>query len=422
MGNWHVGGGYRLSERFRFSTTWCNLEISQKSFYLWAIPLSLEKFACWQTRHSIDGRGEWLIRYCSCNNARWPFEQPSVQFGSPISSGQESSPCSGSPGLLGSDASRRGEERLWRREIVQVNHQRPRKAPWWETRDAGDSWGRRSMCPAHGWDHRQRAAVICSLWSHVRHCWPTIEYLVYQLVPDIDISRQIVNILLTILPQISILLLWSVGHRCRELILCRVVESSFLSTHNIVPHISWHDLPCHRTTKTYSDFPSMVIFPLLLRKFWIQTWFCNCPQYLCLFHIVFKYIPGTHDRGKMLVLPNQLLCSVLFTSDQCFVSFQPLMSPHTQIRTTLFSRCTNKHSQLETFSQPFFNRTFSNCLSHNSPAKRWPYRFRSRGTTGSSILDHDLGHLCRGRRIQMSGHSDLGIFNIFEAFSIFTWV
>ena len=30
---------------------------------------------------------------------------------------------------------------------------------------------------------------------------------------------------------------------------------------------------------------------------------------------------------------------------------------------------------------------------------------------GPSILDHDLGHLCRGRRIQMSGHSDFGIFN-----------
>ena len=29
----------------------------------------------------------------------------------------------------------------------------------------------------------------------------------------------------------------------------------------------------------------------------------------------------------------------------------------------------------------------------------------------SSILDHDFGHLCRGRRIQMSGHSDFGIFN-----------
>ena len=56
---------------------------------------------------------------------------------------------------------------------------------------------------------------------------------------------------------------------------------------------------------------------------------------------------------------------------------------------------------------------------HNSPAKGWPYRFRSRGTTGSSILDHDLGHLCRGRLIQMSGHSDLGIFNNLWASSFF---
>ena len=30
---------------------------------------------------------------------------------------------------------------------------------------------------------------------------------------------------------------------------------------------------------------------------------------------------------------------------------------------------------------------------------------------GLSILDHDFGHLCRGRRIQMSGHSDFGIIN-----------
>ena len=83
-----------------------------------------------------------------------------------------------------------------------------------------------------------------------------------------------------------------------------------------------------------------------------------------------------------------------------------------------FSRCKNKHSQLETFSQPYFNKIFSNCLSQNSPAKRWPYRFRSRGTTGSSTLDHDFGHLCRGRRIQMSGHSDFGIFKNVGASSI----
>ena len=75
------------------------------------------------------------------------------------------------------------------------------------------------------------------------------------------------------------------------------------------------------------------------------------------------------------------------------------------------SRWTKKHSQFGIFSQPCFNGIFSNCLSHNSPAKWWPYRFLQRGTTGSSMLDHDLGHLCRGRRIQMSGHSDLGFFS-----------
>ena len=46
---------------------------------------------------------------------------------------------------------------------------------------------------------------------------------------------------------------------------------------------------------------------------------------------------GIHDEGKMLVLPNRLLYFVLSTSDQCFVSFQPILChPHTQIRITLF--------------------------------------------------------------------------------------
>ena len=87
------------------------------------------------------------------------------------------------------------------------------------------------------------------------------------------------------------------------------------------------------------------------------------------------------------------------------------MSSTYTVKNNPFSRFTKKHSQLDTFSQPYFNRIFSICLSHNSPAKGWPHRFRSRRTTGSSTLDHDFGHLCRGRRIQMSGHSDLGIFN-----------
>ena len=44
------------------------------------------------------------------------------------------------------------------------------------------------------------------------------------------------------------------------------------------------------------------------------------------------------------------------------------------------------YSQLETFSQPYFNRTFSNCFSHNSSAKGRPCRFRSRGTTGWTMI------------------------------------
>ena len=38
------------------------------------------------------------------------------------------------------------------------------------------------------------------------------------------------------------------------------------------------------------------------------------------------------------------------------------------------------------------------------------------------FLDHDFCHLCRGGRIQTSGHSDLGIFNNLWASSIFTRV
>ena len=38
------------------------------------------------------------------------------------------------------------------------------------------------------------------------------------------------------------------------------------------------------------------------------------------------------------------------------------------------------------------------------------------------MLDHDFGHLCRGRRIRTSGHSDYGILSNFGASSILTWV
>ena len=71
----------------------------------------------------------------------------------------------------------------------------------------------------------------------------------------------------------------------------------------------------------------------------------------------------------------------------------------------------------------------STYTDRSNPCLRWanihsqfgPYKFRSRGTTGSSILDHDLEHLCRGRRIQTFGHSEFGILSNLGASSNFTW-
>ena len=71
------------------------------------------------------------------------------------------------------------------------------------------------------------------------------------------------------------------------------------------------------------------------------------------------------------------------------------------------------------FSHPSPNTTFSNCLFRKCPASGWRYRFRSRG---SSMVAHDLGHLCCGRRIHLSGHSDFWILNNLGASSILTCV
>ena len=82
-----------------------------------------------------------------------------------------------------------------------------------------------------------------------------------------------------------------------------------------------------------------------------------------------------------------------------------------------YFRLTNRHTH------PSSINASSNCLSHKSPASGYPYKFLSRGTTGSSMLFHELGHhLCRGKRIHVSGHSDVRSFNNSEATSILTWV
>ena len=83
---------------------------------------------------------------------------------------------------------------------------------------------------------------------------------------------------------------------------------------------------------------------------------------------------------------------------------------------------TNRHCQFGIFRHPCFNKTSWHYRSDNSPANGWSYRFRSRGSTGSSILDHEFRHLCLGRRIHTSAHYDLGIFSNLEVSSSVIWV
>ena len=78
-------------------------------------------------------------------------------------------------------------------------------------------------CIHSSWNECMRSNVldVCrklwsTLWSHVQACWLTNEYQVYQCVPKTDISEQFESIHLTILPRISILLLWCDGHQDME--------------------------------------------------------------------------------------------------------------------------------------------------------------------------------------------------------------
>ena len=67
--------------------------------------------------------------------------------------------------------------------------------------------------------HLCNEIIVCHilrsiLWSIVQICSLTIENLVFQFVPNTSILEQLESILLTILPRISILLLWNDSHQC----------------------------------------------------------------------------------------------------------------------------------------------------------------------------------------------------------------
>ena len=94
------------------------------------------------------------------------------------------------------------------------------------------------------------------------------------------------------------------------------------------------------------------------------------------------------------------------------------MSPHTQIRITVFDGVRIDIPNLE-FSP---NRTSIGFSQIIFPMIVLPKDNHTDFVQEEQLGDHDSGHLFRGRRIQISGHSDSVIFKNFGASSIFSWV
>ena len=135
--------------------------------------------------------------------------------------------------------------------------------------------------------------------------------------------------------------------------------------------------------------------------------FCTREPYLRLVYTRVECIPSTPGQEMMLVLSDQRDSSTSSAWDRDFEFFR---HPRTQTRIQLADDAQISTPSLVLSPIHLPTELFQVVFPHRKPASGWPCRFRSRGTTASSMLDHDLGHLCRGRRIQMPGHSDLGSF------------
>ena len=132
---------------------------------------------------------------------------------------------------------------------------------------------------------------------------------------------------------------------------------------------------------------------------------------------------GSAIVNNFLVLPNQLLCLVLSTSDQDFVSFQPILChPHTQIRIIFFHgvRISIPNWKLSP------NRTSKGVSQIAFPITVLPTDDRTDFAQEERLdLPYWTMILATCVVVDESKRLDIpiwGIFNNFEESSIFTWV
>ena len=110
----------------------------------------------------------------------------------------------------------------------------------------------------------------------------TTEYLVYQCVPNTSILGQSESIRPTILPRISILLKTRSGYFV-QLLSCFVRH--FTRAFHTLFGMTFHVLGPRGNLLCFHAWQS---FRCFCGKLWIQSWFCNCQQYLCSCRIVFE--------------------------------------------------------------------------------------------------------------------------------------
>ena len=240
------------------------------------------------------------------------------------------------------------------------------------------------------------------LWLLLQNCWQTKECLIYQLVPSTSISS-ICEHTFDNSPtdsSSSFLNWWSPKQRLETLynwsaFFCQLAVSinafSSLSFHVIGPRafFAWgfsHPGNFSVAPAEIRD-SNLFVHSSLMISFGLHSRWVNPKKTWC----------GS-DVGSSIST-----CFIKFFYVRAIFCFFPaiLMSSTCTDKNNPCFRWTKRHSQLGTFCHPSSDGISSNCLSHNNAASWCPYKFRSRGTTGSSMFDHDFCHWCPGRRIHI---------------------
>ena len=250
--------------------------------------------------------------------------------------------------------------------------------------------------------------LVSIKWQIAQVCWRNIECQVHQFVPCTNISRFFFEHTFDKSPidSSSSFLIWWSSKQTHET-LCNCSTFLFASSQNLSMHflsISFHVVAPHKSFGVFSHPGNFSVAVAEMRDSHILSLFANYSSVRFAFTLSASpiHVVKTWCWLVKINIFHQYLSHesrILFLSSHCDV-----IHVYQQEQSFIF-QWTKRHSQFGTYSHPGPNRISSNSLSHTWPASVYPYKFRSRGSPWPSIVSHGLGHLCRGRRIQKSGHS-----------------